>query len=86
MCWLTKMLCHTDFTNISGIQSVVSVNMRRGFLKGLTTNKIIIIWIIIVNNTLIGMFPAFLSLNQGQLTATEKILISVMLITNLKII
>lgn len=34
-----KMLCHDDFTNISGIQSVVSVNMRKVFLKDLATNK-----------------------------------------------
>lgn len=64
-----KMLCHDDFTNISGIQPAVSVNMRKVYLKALITDKIII-WIIVVINTLIGVFPAwvfhFPTLNQGQ--------------------
>lgn len=74
-----KMLCHDNFTNISGIQSVVSVNMRKVFLKAVITDKIIIIWNIAVINTIIGVFFIFLTLNQGQrvklTAATIKILI-----------
>lgn len=73
-----KMLCHDDFTNISGIQSVVSVNMRKVFLKALATNKIKIIGIIVVINTLIEVFPSwvfhFLTLNRskGQINSNNK--------------